>query len=280
MTALTPANPLAPFLDMVVATVHGTTTKQRYRTKLAQFFAWWESAGRPLFNRNTVQQYVASIEGPAHQVLHALTPLKKLAKEMHYAGMISAEVLFGIQDITAPKVAGVRQGKRLTEAQVTRLLQTVRNPRDLVAIGLMLHCGLRRAEAAAIEVSQVQVLDGRCLLANVMGKGRKLRSIPLQAWLFDAIFRWLEIGGIKEGPVLGIGVSTLRTISYRYADVAPHSLRRTMGSIMRAKGVELDEIQMLYGHANVATTQSYIGSKLKLIDAGCDRLPEYRMEEI
>ncbi len=266
--------PLNPFIPMVLSTVHGESTKARYAAKLAAFFAWWDAAGRPLFNRNTVQQYIAAMDGkPAHAILHALTPLKKLAKEMHYAGLVDAQTLMGINDIQAPRVTGTREGQRLTEEQVRRVIERVKNPRDIVAIGLMLHCGLRRAEAAAVTVEHVQVLDGQPVLRNLIGKGGKMRTVRMPAWLFDACYRWMEIGGVRNGPLLGIGVDTLRNIAMKYAGVQCHDLRRTVGALARAKGVPLETIRDMYGHASVVTTERYIGRDMNIGIAAGDVLP-------
>lgn len=70
-----------------------------------------------------------------------------------------------------------------------------------------------------------------------------------------------------------IGVEKLR----------PHDLRRSMAALARKNGADLEEIRMTLGHANVATTQVYLGGRLEagLGRAAVDRvIPEKRFEPV
>jgi integrase len=59
--------------------------------------------------------------------------------------------------------------------------------------------------------------------------------------------------------------------------IAPHDLRRTCAKLCRAAGGELEQIQLLLGHASVQTTERYLGTKQDLVHAPNDgiklRLP-------
>jgi integrase len=48
--------------------------------------------------------------------------------------------------------------------------------------------------------------------------------------------------------------------------LAPHDLRRTTAKLCRANGRELEQIQLLLGHASVQTTERYLGTKQNLTD--------------
>ena len=52
--------------------------------------------------------------------------------------------------------------------------------------------------------------------------------------------------------------------------IAPHDLRRTCAKLCRAAGWELEQIQMLLGHASVQTTERYLGTKQDLVHAPND----------
>jgi integrase len=52
--------------------------------------------------------------------------------------------------------------------------------------------------------------------------------------------------------------------------IAPHDLRRTCAKMCRAAGGELEQIQMLLGHASVQTTERYLGTKQDLVHAPND----------
>jgi len=63
-----------------------------------------------------------------------------------------------------------------------------------------------------------------------------------------------------------------------YADVAgvpgiaPHDLRRTCAKLCRAGGGELEQIQLLLGHASVQTTERYLGTRQDLVHAPNDAI--------
>jgi integrase len=54
--------------------------------------------------------------------------------------------------------------------------------------------------------------------------------------------------------------------------IAPHDLRRTCAKLCRAAGGELEQIQMLLGHASVQTTERYLGTKQDLVHAPNDAI--------
>jgi integrase len=54
------------------------------------------------------------------------------------------------------------------------------------------------------------------------------------------------------------------------AGIAPHDCRRTCAKLCRAAGGELEQIQMLLGHASVQTTERYLGTKQDLVHAPND----------
>ena len=47
--------------------------------------------------------------------------------------------------------------------------------------------------------------------------------------------------------------------------IAPHDLRRTCAKLCRAGGGELEQIQLLLGHASVQTTERYLGTRQDLV---------------
>lgn len=48
------------------------------------------------------------------------------------------------------------------------------------------------------------------------------------------------------------------------AGIAPHDLRRSCAKMCRAAGGELEQIQLLLGHASVQTTERYLGGEAGL----------------
>lgn len=54
--------------------------------------------------------------------------------------------------------------------------------------------------------------------------------------------------------------------------IAPHDLRRRCAKLCRAAGGELEQIQMLLGHAPVQTTERYLGTRQDLVHAPNDAI--------
>ena len=54
--------------------------------------------------------------------------------------------------------------------------------------------------------------------------------------------------------------------------LAPHDLRRTCAKLCRKAGGDLEQIQMLLGHASVQTTERYLGTEQALVSAVNDGL--------
>jgi site-specific recombinase XerD len=52
--------------------------------------------------------------------------------------------------------------------------------------------------------------------------------------------------------------------------IAPHDLRRSCAKMCRAAGGELEQIQLLLGHASVQTTERYLATKQDLVNAPND----------
>jgi integrase/recombinase XerD len=57
-----------------------------------------------------------------------------------------------------------------------------------------------------------------------------------------------------------------------FEKLAPHDLRRTCAKLCRASGGELEQIQLLLGHASIQTTERYLGTRQNLVRAVNDNL--------
>lgn len=299
-TELTIPTDFDPIIDMVVNACESRSTRTRYATKLRVFMQFWDINGRPPFDRQFVMKYVNQMRSenfPGFAINQSLSAVKKLAKEAQYAGLISSEVQRGIDDIPGVKILGTKQGSRLTEAEILALLRlprrgTVTGKRDLVVLELLFYAGLRREEVALVRMEHVNRIEGRPALVNLYGKGGRVRTVPIPEFLLEHIQEWVDAAGITEGHICrnitrhghigekmmsGKGIYNILTGYARMIgkdDVTPHSVRRTMGSLARKAGVELDQIQQVYGHASVAMTQHYLGGTLNIQNAVCDSLPK------
>ena len=57
-------------------------------------------------------------------------------------------------------------------------------------IAVLIGCGLRRAEAAALKFEDVQLREEHWVIADLNGKGGHIRTVPMPNWVKTAIDEW------------------------------------------------------------------------------------------
>ena len=57
-----------------------------------------------------------------------------------------------------------------------------------------------------------------------------------------------------------------------HPELTPHDLCRTYAKLCRKAGGDLEQIQLLLGHASIQTTERYLGTKQDLLQAVNDRV--------
>ncbi len=143
--------------------------------------------------------------------------------------------------------------------------------RDVALFTLLYGCGLRIAEALALNVGDAgRARLGRTLL--VTGKGSKQRLVPVLPAVRAAIEAWLALhprpvpeaplflgvrGGRLDAAVAQRTLREFRRLSGLPEHATPHALRHSFATHLLAAGGDLRAIQDLLGHANLSTTQRY-----------------------
>ncbi|MBR1375064.1 MAG: site-specific tyrosine recombinase XerD [Cardiobacteriaceae bacterium] len=167
----------------------------------------------------------------------------------------------------------------MTESEVLTLLNApdLSEPlgfRDRTVLEILYSSGLRISEACNLTVAQVRKSED-CL--HILGKGGKERIVPMNEFASNFLYAYLE----KSRPaLLGKKKSDFVFINRRggqmsrqefferikkYAlhaglnpeKISPHTLRHAFASHLLAGGADLRSVQMLLGHADIATTQIY-----------------------
>lgn len=54
--------------------------------------------------------------------------------------------------------------------------------RFCVLLAVPIGCGLRRREAAGLTVGHIQLRDKRWVIVDLVGKARRVRSVPMPSW--------------------------------------------------------------------------------------------------
>ncbi len=79
---------------------------------------------------------------------------------------------------------------------------TRKGKRDYVILALLVGCALRRNELAELDVSTIQQREGRWVLADLEGKGRRIRTVAIPIWVKQKINAWMTAAAIEEGRLL------------------------------------------------------------------------------
>jgi len=282
----------------VLNSLTSNSGQRTYDHAIREFVAWYCSEPRLAFNRTVVLRYRIHLEqrgyAPATVNLR-LAAVRRVAYEAADAGLLSPELAAGIRRVKGVRRIGVRLGNWLTPDQGRRLLAqrttaTTRDLRDHAMLAVLIGCGLRRGELLALKLASIQQREEHWVIADLVGKGGHVRTVPIPAWVKIAIDAWTTAAGIangtlfraisKAGRVWGDGMTAkviwdvVRAAAARAGieKLAPHDLRRTCARLCHLAGGELDQIQFLLGHVSIQTTERYLGCKQKLRCAVNDRL--------
>jgi integrase len=284
--------------QLVLDSVSSGHSRRAYAFALKEFFDWYRVEPRGPFRKAVVQEYRAHLEaqGLAPSTVNVrLAAVRKLAAEAADNGLLAPELAAGIAKVKGAKRRGVRAGNWLEQSQARELLrapsgQSPKAVRDRAILALLLGCALRRAELVRLQVEDLQQRAGRWVIPDLVGKGKRVRTVPVPAWVKQLLDDWLRVSGIPSGPLLrpvnkagavgqkGLTENAVWWIVREYAgelelgQLAPHDLRRTCARLCRESGGALEQIQLLLGHASIQTTMDYLGTKQNLTEAVNDRL--------
>ena len=170
------------------------------------------------------------------------------------------------------RIHKIRSNKTVKETYTDEALETMRDQcgclRDLAMIDLLASTGMRVGELVRLNRDDIDFENRECI---VFGKGSKERPVYFDARtkihlknylesrsddnsaLFVSLlspYNRLEISGVevrlrKLGRKLGI------------TKVHPHKFRRTLATRAIDKGMPIEQVQRLLGHAKIDTTMQY-----------------------
>ena len=201
------------------------------------------------------------------------TSLRSFFRFALIEGLITAPLDQAVPSAARWSVAGLPRG--LAPAQVAALFAscdraTPIGRRDYAILVLLVRLGLRAAEAAGL---QLEDIDWRAGEIVVRGKGHTEERLPLPADVGDALAAYLrhdrprrperEVFLRASAPLRGLapqGLSeVVRAASERagLGSFGAHRLRHTAGTQMLRAGASLTEVAQVLRHRRVATTAMY-----------------------
>ena len=182
--------------------------------------------------------------------------------------------------VAVPAIPGTRlpAGRAHEPGELHALFRACAEPgpqaaRDAALLAILLGSGLRRTEAARLDVDDVDINTSTL---RVIGKGNHERVAHMNGNVATALAAWLEVRGDKPGPLLcamegkgrrvghnRLNVESIRLILKRRATQAgvrsctPHDLRRTFITSLLDEGNDIAVASRMAGHRNIATTTRY-----------------------
>jgi site-specific recombinase XerD len=290
-----PAAPPAPYLppetDRLIAlylrTLTSPQTIKTYNTEIRLFVAYAmgelgkELSGLAAEDVSLYREHLIDLYAPA-------TAAKKLAVLRRFliftfmtgATTVNPEALRFFAK--SPRIRQDPAYNVLTEGELQRMLNAARadNYRDYVLLAVMAGCGLREAEVVGLRLSDFQDSGNGTVMLRVLGKGEKIRNVPISPDLWRLVQRYILLSGRSlnshadaRKPLLTSRVGKDRPLTTRSVQnivkkyvraagitkpISPHSIRHTVGTNMAVNEAPLLVIQQFLGHSDPKTTLRYI----------------------
>ncbi|CAA9461296.1 MAG: Site-specific tyrosine recombinase XerD [uncultured Rubrobacteraceae bacterium] len=277
-------------LSVYLRTLNSPTTVKTYNTEIRMFLKFLNTnlgikrglGGMTIEDLSLYREHLLGVYAPA-------TAAKKLAVLRRFLTFTYMGGVTGINPdalrffAKSPKVGQDPSYNVLTEEELGRMLSAARagSHRDYVLLAVLAGAGLREAEVVGLKIGDIREVGEEQVIVRVMGKGSKIRAVPISPDLWRLVQRHVLLTGrsltshadarkplfvSREGG--GEKPLTTRAVRYlvkKYANsagitkaISPHSIRHTVGTNMAVNEAPLLVIQQFLGHADPKTTLRYI----------------------
>lgn len=273
--------PLAHFLQHL--TVHrrlAQNTVIAYKADLHQFCSFLTDKGIHDFaavTREDLQHYFRICHQRQLSTRSSARRLAALRAFFRYLLQHALVATDPVAEIDPPKL-GKNLPKALTPKEVDRLLSRPATSaplplRNWTMLHLLYATGIRVSELVGLPMNGCSLASGHL---RVQGKGDKERIVPFDAETTAALREYVE----RARPTLikdrssnmlflsNRGKAMTRNRFWQIIrecartkgisrEISPHMLRHSFATHMLAGGADLRSVQMMLGHADIATTQIY-----------------------
>lgn len=255
-------------------------TIEAYRRDLLKFHSYLHRAGvaplGPLATETLTEFFRSMREARLSRAssLRCLSTIRGWLKFLMRERVIEENPAIGL----APISRGVQLPKTLSQHDVTALLDlgavtTPEDLRDRAMLELLYATGLRVSELVMVEVALVNFDAG---YLRVTGKGAKQRLVPMGERARGLLLQYMEEArprlvkkrasryvfvSRRGGPLTRQAFWKLLRLRAQRAGltqvISPHMLRHSFATHLLEGGADLRSVQVMLGHANIATTQIY-----------------------
>lgn len=281
--------PVRAFLDMMAAERGASVnTIEAYRRDLDDYVAYLTRQGSSVddCDRALIGSYLAELSGrglKASSASRKLSAIRQFHKFLYLEGLRMSDPTAAIaapkRSRALPKVLSIAEVDRLLAIAAEGITAAERPFSERLAsarlsalLELVYATGLRVSELVSLPATAARQQD----FLIVTGKGRKERLVPLTAKARAAMSAFLALraeaglapsrhlfpaesaSGFLPRQVFARDLKRIAAAAGIAAErISPHVLRHAFASHLLQNGADLRILQMLLGHADIATTQIY-----------------------
>lgn len=274
---------IEPFLSSLKLRGYSACTIESYASDLAQLMRYFEALDEgdiavSDLTRLRMREWLGAMSDlkPASRA-RKISAVRTL---VHYLIRCEEIEKSPFQNLQSPKIPKQIRPTYSVD-QINILLEipgdaSVLTIRDLTAFELMYSSGLRVSELVSVNIQDMDFIEG---WIRVLGKGQKMREIPMTSTAIDLIGRYLaesrpklvsKDGGQDPDALLlnarggRITARSIRRLLHEEeiekglsSDVSPHGLRHAFATHLLESGADMRAIQDMLGHARLSTTAKY-----------------------
>lgn len=279
----------------VVATLNAVNGKSKiiYRSHINQWLRWMSEQDSSAFNSpaamlDEYKRFLQEEQEIKNSTINLkLSAIRKFFEVAVRDNLLDQSVLDQVEQVDRLPERGTKAGRWVESVDLKLLLDapdmtTVKGLRDK-AMMILLASGLRRSEVAGIRWGQIVEQSGIWYIMNVMGKGNKYRTVPIQQEYVTALKTWHDFvislghGGedeyvlhnLRDGKP-GLSDKSIYVLLNAYAEDVlgckfnPHDFRRSVANYLyKRTGHNLQMVSQFLGHSGPNVTIKYLD---KIID--------------
>jgi len=285
-------------LDTLLSNLRSRHSQRAYAQSLRAFFAWCQTHPAQVTKKQIIvyRDELRDAGASAATVNRHLAAIRALYKAALDEGLLERNPAAGVKTL---ETSADGNTPALKKEQVEAMLRaidraTLQGVRDYALILLLVRTGLRREEAARLQVADLQQRQGHWVL-DTRRKGGKTQYVKVPADVYRAMQVWIVQASLTDGalwrhcPRQGRGLQMqylvgglltsdgmLKIVQARARKaripiaISPHVLRATFITLALDAGAPLHKVQYAAGHADPRTTERYHRSKQNLDDNAVD----------
>ncbi|MED1555690.1 tyrosine-type recombinase/integrase [Bacillus paramycoides] len=231
---------------------------------------------------NTLRSYFSWAERKKYIKVNPMTDIKglKMADEEHEKIMWLTEKEF--EDLLE------RMRKHPVKTRGVNPEEKYR--RDRAIIYILTYAGLRVEELSNLKITDID-LDLKKI--RVIGKGTKVRTIPMSNFLYNEVLEWLQFRSkiskekeiVTQSPyafysqrsekfsIRGIQ-AMIENYSTSGKKLTPHMFRHTFCKwMLKATNNDIEKVRRLAGHSHISTTTRYLKNSYEELTDAVEAMP-------